>query len=593
MNIDLVVFEDLGEIVKIGSGGMMFEINKSSAQVLSAKWDGSDENLMHVNGRDNYFVLNYQIDGVRHQFNPGEGDLTYHGAEKTEDFVKFMLCLDNPELAPFRIEMNFCVMAGVSGLYFYSVYNYTDSMPDKAAIEQDRYALYVNGSIFNHYKLGENREGILPRPKDLKKENMVMDATYELEEGGYYTKYAHINFEYENDLYGLFGKGLGAFIIKPYSDYFNGGPTRQDLTLHQTETSPILLWHGHTGHYGRTKLVPNQGWSKVFGPVLFYFNQSESMTEAWSEAKGQLMCEKDQWPRQWMDSSEHMEEFRGSVTGKVSIGDDAYVKNGMAVLGAPSPDWQLQSEGYSYHAEISRDGTFEIPHVREGDYTLYIFADGHIGQYLQDNVRITAGEMTGLKDIWWQPDNYGKLLWQIGEANRTAKDYYGGEDYHRWGQWFDYNNKFKDGVLFEIGQSVEKEDFNYYQPKWDLSLDNLVSAEPWIILFDLNQCYNGNGLLTLALAGVVLSDLKVELNDNILSEQLVLPPVPNDNSLYRSSNHGVYRVQRIEFSADLLVKGKNELKLTLVSPENVDLWMTKYASILYDCIRLEVDTKDK
>lgn len=593
MNIDSVLFEDLGETVRIGSGGLVFEINKSNAQVLTAKWDGSDENLMHVNGRDNYFVLNYQIDGKRGQYNPKDGDLVYHAGIRTDEYVEFMLLLDNPELSPFKIEMHFCVKAGMSGLYFYSVYHYTDSMPEKAGIEQDRYALYVNGSVFDYYKVSENREGFLPKPEDLKEEKMVMDATYELEDGGYYTKYSHINYEYENELYGVHGKGCGAFVIKPYSDYFNGGPTRQELTLHQTYDSPILLWHGHTGHYGRTLLAPEKGWSKVFGPVLFYFNKAETMTEAWVDAARQLLCEKEDWPSHWVDSPQFMGEYRGRVKGKITIGDDVGIENGLAVLCAPSPDWQIQCEEYIYHTRIEPHGAFEIPHVREGQYTIYIFADGHIGEYRMDGVKVVANELTELGDLHWQPKSHGQLLWQIGQPNRTAKDYYGGEDYHRWGQWFDYNKKFKDGVHFEIGKSIEKEDFNYYQPKWVLSLDHLVEAQPWTIRFQLPEHYEGKGVLTFALAGVVFAGLKIEINDILIEEQLKLPSVPNDNSLYRSGNHGVYRVSTIEFEAGVLKKGLNELKLTLVLPRDIDLWMTKYASILYDCIRLEVEPNEK
>ena len=589
MNKQSILYKDSGETVLIGSGGLVFEIEKSNAQVLSAKWDGDIENLMYVDGRDNYFVLNYHLKGKRGQYNPKKGDLTYYGGSVTEEYADFMLLLDDPEIAPFRIEMRFSVRAGISGLYFHSVYSYTDSMPDGAQIDQDRYALYVNGDIFDAYKLGEEREGVLPAPKALKNGELVMDATYKLEDGSYYTKYSHINYEYENELYGLHGKGLGAFVIKPYSDYFNGGPTRQELTLHQTYDSPILLWHGQTSHYGRPALVPGKGWSKMFGPVLFYFNQAATMEKSWVDATQLLIEEKKQWPCKWIDTPEYQKNERGCVTGEISIENRKEIKNGIAVLGAPKPDWQLQCEDYIYHAKADSNGSFKIPHVRAGEYSLYFFADDHIGEYRRDNVEVSAGGETKLGEISWQPETQGELLWQIGKANRTAGGFYGGEDYHRWGQWFDYNKKFRDGVQFQIGSSKESVDFNYYQPYWNLSFDEQIKAKPWIIRFDLDEQYEGNAVLTLALAGVVFANLKIEINGSPIGDPLTLPPVPNDNSLYRSGNHGVYRVEKIRFDANFLFKRENELKLSIVPPDGQDMWMSKYASVLYDCIRLEVE----
>jgi rhamnogalacturonan endolyase len=52
---------------------------------------------------------------------------------------------------------------------------------------------------------------------------------------------------------------------------WNGGPTKQNVTVHQTATTPVLLNEYFNAHYsqGSTALRVSPGWTKTYGPGSF------------------------------------------------------------------------------------------------------------------------------------------------------------------------------------------------------------------------------------------------------------------------------------------------------------------------------------
>ena len=55
------------------------------------------------------------------------------------------------------------------------------------------------------------------------------------------TKYDMAAYQKDHVLHGLYGTGYGVWAVLANKESWGGGPTRQDLTLHQTDTTPLLL----------------------------------------------------------------------------------------------------------------------------------------------------------------------------------------------------------------------------------------------------------------------------------------------------------------------------------------------------------------
>src|SRR6185436_17170096 len=75
---------------------------------------------------------------------------------------------------------------------------------------------------------------------------------------------------------------------------------------------------------------------------------------------------------------------------QVGLTHAAYQSAALAV-GAPSTqqvDWQNDAKHYQYWAQGGEDGSFSIPNVRPGSYTLHAFADGVLGEFAKTEVVI-------------------------------------------------------------------------------------------------------------------------------------------------------------------------------------------------------------
>ena len=86
-------------------------------------------------------------------------------------------------------------------------------------------------------------------------------------------------------------------------------------------------------------------------------------------------------------------------------------------------DWQNDAKNYEFWVRGDADGSFTIPNVRPGQYTLHAIADGVLGEYVLSNVTVTAGSKLNLGKLDWQPVRYGQQVWDIGIPNRTGGNF--------------------------------------------------------------------------------------------------------------------------------------------------------------------------
>src|SRR5699024_9116857 len=131
---------------------------------------------------------------------------------------------------------------------------------------------------------------------------------------------------------------IGVSLIQASKEYFDGGPTKQELTVHDYYDGEILLWHEHTGHYGTPGIKPDKGWEKVYGPFYLYVNESEgsdpekNVQEMWEDSKRRSEKEQEKWPYQWISDPIYAANDRTDVSGNLEISDGSSSENAWIVL---------------------------------------------------------------------------------------------------------------------------------------------------------------------------------------------------------------------------------------------------------------------
>ena len=207
--------------------------------------------------------------------------------------------------------------------------------------------------------------------------------------------------------------------------------------------------------------------------------------------------------------------------------------------------------------------------MRPGSYALYAYAtNGDItDQFEKDDINVTGTTMN-LGSLNWNPPTYSNSLWKIGTADRMSSEFKLGNLERQYG----LPAKVPADLTYTIGSSVESNDWYYAQTK----------VGSWNVNFNLNNNYNGNAYLTVAIASVARNP-KVDVYVNGHLGGTLDYSKENDATTYRSANQsGRYRNVVIKFPANLLNAGDNTIsfKMSKVDPDG---------GIMYDIIKLETD----
>jgi rhamnogalacturonan endolyase len=504
----------------------------------------------------------------------------------------------------FDVEMHYVIRAAESGFYNYIVVRSDPANPPGGrTLEQVNLLVRADPRIFRYATIGDEKHGFLPNPEELKDDEKVMDASYKLKDGTIDAKYDWALEETGGRVFGLMGEDIGLFIVKDSGEALNSGPVGRELTVHQTTTTPVLLRHFTAGHYGRgnIKLTAADGkWAKLAGPWFVYVAEGKSREELWAKAKARSAQAVRDWPYQWMRDPLYPLE-RGKVTGRLEIGGGGVTEGSLVFIGPTptesEPDWQQSGKGYFFWSRVKADGTFEIENAREGRYSLWVLNDAQFGEFRHDNLTVKAGETTRLGTLVWRPEVRGKIVWQIGQPDRTAKEYRHGDDYRHWGLWLKYAEEFPHDVDFRIGQSNERTDWNYVQPAVE-NADGTWRLPEWKIRFDMPKAGAGKGHLRIGVAGVSAhagettgeerwAGFEVRLNGELLQTC----KYPHDSGSTRSGIGGnLYHEALVDFDAAKLKAGENTVSLTLTSmPPRGIAHNFPYCAVMYDALRLEIE----
>ena len=414
-------------------------------------------------------------------------------------------------ILPIDLDFRFVMKKDSPGLYMYAILNANYTEEDIAAgrkfnFGQSRYSVKFDYERLPYSAVSGGEIGgqliKMPGPGDFNmdiKESVnnngqLFDSTYVLNDGNIFTKYNNLSYQYCNNMVGAFNNQGGLTLITPSRDWAGGGYAKQDIDVHGgTGNTFLVSWHLETGHNGTKGVDVEDGYQKVYGPVMWYASTDEkihSKEDAYADACAQAAIEETQWPYSWMApdtytnpndcAKEYAATTRGSLKGTFSVKNgtintqitndltvtDANGQNsiGWAVLSDERSEyWALDNDFYEFYAPVQKDGTFEIDNIIPGTYKLNINVNGVMDEYVQRNIVIGENEAKNLGNIVWDDPIYGETLWTIGVADKTAEEYAYAYPCRYWGSHLLFNDLFPNGVDFKIGESREATDWFFVQ----------------------------------------------------------------------------------------------------------------------------------
>jgi rhamnogalacturonan endolyase len=517
------------------------------------------------------------------------------------------------------IELRYGLGRQDSGVYAYAIYTHLSTYP-ATQIGESRFGVKLNSRVFDWLSIDKDRNKLMLAPEDwakgtqlnMKEARMINTGIYK---GQVEHKYDYSALQYTIPAFGWSSttQHIGFWFINPSMEFLSGGPTKVELTGHLdlTDTAdPTLLDYWRGTHYGGSVLTLKAGevWSKVVGPIFLYCNYADTPKAMWQDALNQAKQESTHWPYAWVKNVDYPNAAeRSTVTGHVIIKDPQApdLKPNHMYVGLSAPDWisnsksyrggntqipvtwQTDAKYYQFWSTADTEGNFTLSKVRAGHYTLHAISDGVLGEYARADIIIKPGEVLNLGDIVWAPVRYGKQLWDIGIANRSAIEFAHGNDYWHWGLYLKYPEWFPEDVHYIVGQSNFLKDWNFEHVPHASSNDGSGRAHgdatPWTITFNLKDEPKGNAILRLAIVGVGTRFIDVTVNGNKAGQVNNL--VPN-SVIHRDGIQGSWVEKDINFAASLMHAGNNTLTLTIPAGSVT-------SGIEYDYLRLELDESAK
>lgn len=552
-----------GSSVSVNNGVLTATINGG---VMSSLKKSGGSNLL-ANGGSGYFSYN-DTDG-------------YHSPTNSVPTVK----INNADMADFYytltgsfvVEMHYVFRKNESG--FYTYIKIKDNGVQYKSMTEVRYAIRVDKNNFNYGWTCE-REGDMVSPEALTNYvEEIQDATYKLTDGSIYTKYDWSVYRKDDVLHGLLGNGTGIWNIEASREYVNGGPTMQDLTIHGTNTTPILLTYFQSGHYGTQSVYLKREyatWSKIYGPSFIYVNTGSDNSDLISDAKIKAKEKEAEWPYTWLSDTLYPLD-RGTLTGKLKMTGAGEVDSAVVFLTEAGPSWvanntetwQLQPYSYFFESIVDNAGNFSINKIRPGTYTMYAYTQkGKLVNNLKvEGITVTIGA-NSMGDVVWNSGDKSNVIFQVGKSNHKSDEFALANLPRLYGRWKDTPVSLE----YNTATDNDRDDWYYCQrvnSLWDINFDvsNLASMS--------------NVTLKIAIAGV---DDGPHLDVLLNSTKISTIDFGSDSGIRRSSlTGGKYSFYSINVNNSLLREGANILTMKCYGTT------TEYKGIMYDAILLESD----
>ncbi|TXG52634.1 hypothetical protein EZV62_021803 [Acer yangbiense] len=500
---------------------------------------------------------------------------------------------------PLNIDKRFIMLRGSSGFYTYAIFERLAEWP-AFNIDNIRMAFKLNKDKFHYMAIADDRQRFMPLPDDrlhgrgqalAYPEAVLLVNPVEPEfKGEVDDKYQYSCKSEDIRVHGWIstdGPPVGFWQITPSIEFRSAGPLKQYLTSHVGPTTLALF---HSVHYSGADLIlrfqQGEPWKKVFGPIFIYINSlldGDDPLLLWEDAKQQMMMEVESWPYDFPASEDFPSlDQRGSVSGRLLV-QDRYVSNGQyisanaAYVGLAAPgdagSWQRECKGYQFWTRADADGYFSISNIRTGNYSLYAWVPGFIGDYRYDfNITLTESCDIDIGDLVYEPPRHGPTLWEIGIPDRSAAEFYvpdpdpgyinklyvnHSDRYRQYGLWDRYAEQYPEGDL------IYTVNIDNYTKDWKKD-NKTYEGTTWQIKFELKNV-NESAIykLRLALATAHVSELQVRINDP--STKLALfstGQIGKENTIARHGIYGLYWLFNVEVPGTLFFEGNNTIYLT-------------------------------
>lgn len=587
-----VIVVDNGSTVTLDNGILTATISKNQAIITSMRYAGFETVMPNGN-------IYYSMDGGSTYEIPS--GCVYRLAAQTPDLVDISLTSYYTGAQPhaFDKEIHYVMRSGDSGVYTYAVLTHPASYPATAVSEWRQVWKLPHDSVnftFEKLYVDALRNWLMPSYYDYTQASPTGIAEITQLNTGPWAGQFEGKYEYNANYWDLntWGhasdvNGIGAWAVFGNHEWFNDGPTKQDLT----SASGIIHVHFGMEHYGGsgTNVAAGESWSKVYGPYLLYVNSCPNgADDCWADAQARAQAEQAAWPYSWLSDNRYpLSGGRGSVTGTFQVSDalKPVLTGAGAWIGLAQPDpggnWQFESKQYQYWVQAGADGRFTIPNVRPGSYTLYAFVSGAIGEFSQDGVNVDAGAVTSAGALNWNVPHPGtSIAWEIGVPDRSAAEFRHGSDYFVPYRWLQFSSEFTNPLEYTVGVSDWSTDWNYVQSAYVANGTNYPWT--WRIHFNLDSVPDtGNATLTLAWASANSAAIQVFVNDDTTVFKDFYPNASaGGNALIRQGIHAKYGIDQIAIPVSLLQPGANTVALVERRVSDVS------DHVMYDYLSLEL-----
>ncbi|KAK7319672.1 hypothetical protein RJT34_04395 [Clitoria ternatea] len=614
----------------VDNGIVAVTLSIPEGYVLGISYNGID-NILEAENEDQdrgYFDVVWNEPGKPSNFERVHGT-NFSIVETNENMVEVSFLRTwtssmNGSNVPINIDIRYIFRSGDSGYYSYAIFDRPEGLP-AVEVDQIRIVFKLNKDRFNYMAISESRQRSMPTMRDRESgqvlaypEAVLLTKPMNPEfRGEVDDKYQYSCENKDNSVHGWMSVDsdtpVGFWIITPSNEFRNAGPIKQDLTSH---VGPISLSMFVSTHYAGKEVTmafqEGETYKKVFGPVFVYINSASSQSDTlslWSDAVQQLSKEVKSWPYDFPRSQDfHPPHQRGTVLGRLLVQDwykeggrfkyanNAYV--GLALPGDPG-SWQKESKGYQYWTRADAKGYFVINNIVPGDYNLYAWVPGFIGDYrYKATITMTPGGFINLESLVYIPPRNGPTIWEIGVPDRSAAEFYVPDPYptlmnklytqqrrdkfRQYGLWERYADLYPDNdLVYTVGVNTYNKDWFFAQVTRSMG-NKTYQPTTWQIVFEHpNEIIPGNYTLQLALACAADANLQVRFNDPDAEPDFSTGYIKGDNAIARHGIHGLHRLFSIDVPSERFVRGKNIIYLRPSKAVN------PFQGVMYDYIRLE------
>ncbi|KAJ6685719.1 RHAMNOGALACTURONATE LYASE B-RELATED [Salix purpurea] len=475
-----------------------------------------------------------------------------------------------------NLDKRFIMLRNSSGFYSYAIFEHLADWPP-FNLPQTRIVFKLRKDKFHYMVVADNRQRFMPlpddrlpvrgEPLDFPEAVLLVDPVEPEFKGEVDDKYQYSCENRDLHVHGwiCFDPPTGFWQITPSSEFRSGGPLKQNLTSH---VGPYTLAMFLSAHYAGEDLI-------MHFPCGMMLKNSIVRKSAVGHTAFQLL------------RIFHALINVVKISGRLQVQDryishECIAANNAYVGLAPPGDvgsWQRECKGYQFWTKTDGDGSFSIGDIRTGDYNIYAWVPGFIGDYRNDTViTVTAGCEINVGDLVYEPPRDGPTVWEIGIPDRSAAEFYIPDPNPKYINklFINHPDRFRQYGLWErkigfFAQVNRKKD------------DGTFEGTTWQIKFELDDVdQSGAFKLRLALATANVAELQVRINDpKIDPPHFSTGEIGHDNTISRHGIHGLYRLYNVDVPGATLVEGDNTVFLTQT------ISTSPLQGVMYDYIRLE------